>query len=77
MGGAQPLAATMTGAAILCIEVDPSRIRAPARDAYLDEVADSLEDGVARVRARLPTGRPLSVAWRATRPRSSRNWPKA
>src|SRR5580704_5190576 len=27
MGGAQPLAATMVGAAILCIEVDESRIR--------------------------------------------------
>ena len=33
MGGAQPLAATMAGAAILCIEVDPERIRAAARDA--------------------------------------------
>ena len=33
MGGAQPLAATMAGAAILCIEVDPTRIAAPARDA--------------------------------------------
>ena len=33
MGGAQPLAATMAGAAILCIEVDPSRIAAQARDA--------------------------------------------
>src|SRR4051794_30416895 len=27
MGGAQPLAGTMAGAAILCVEVDPSRIR--------------------------------------------------
>ena len=27
MGGAQPLAATMAGAAILCVEVDASRIR--------------------------------------------------
>ncbi len=26
MGGAQPLAATMAGAAILCVEVDPARI---------------------------------------------------
>ena len=33
MGGAQPLAATMAGAAILCVEVDASRIRAPSRDA--------------------------------------------
>ena len=33
MGGAQPLAATMAGAAILCVEVDPSRIERRARDA--------------------------------------------
>ena len=33
MGGAQPLAATMAGAAILCVEVDPVADRAPARDA--------------------------------------------
>ena len=33
MGGAQPLAATMAGAAILCVEVDPARHRAAARDA--------------------------------------------
>ena len=31
MGGAQPLAATMAGAAILCIEVDPSRIERRSR----------------------------------------------
>ena len=32
MGGAQPLAATMAGAAILCVEVDPSRIERRLRD---------------------------------------------
>ena len=32
MGGAQPLAATMSGAAILCVEVDPSTDPAAARD---------------------------------------------
>ena len=62
MGGAQPLAATMTGAAILCIEVDPTRIERRVETRYLDEVADSLEDGVARVREAAATGRPLSVA---------------
>ena len=51
MGGAQPLAATMAGAAILCVEVDPARIQRRLETRYLDEVADSLEDGVARVRA--------------------------
>ena len=37
MGGAQPLAATMAGAAILCIEVDPDRIRRRIETRYLDE----------------------------------------
>ena len=62
MGGAQPLAATMAGAAILCVEVDPARIQRRLETRYLDEVADSLEDGVARVRAAAREGRPLSVA---------------
>ena len=59
MGGAQPLAATMAGAAILCIEVDPSRIQRRLETRYLDEVADTLEDGVARVRAAAAEGRAL------------------
>ena len=33
MGGAQPLAVTMNDGVALCVEVDPQRIRAPARDA--------------------------------------------
>ena len=61
MGGAQPLAATMAGAAVLCVEVDPSRIERRLRTRYLDEVADSLADAVARVRAAAARGRPLSV----------------
>ena len=51
MGGAQPLAASMAGAASLCIEVDPSRIQRRLETRYLDEVASSLDDGLARVRA--------------------------
>jgi urocanate hydratase len=61
MGGAQPLAATMAGAAILCIEVDPSRIERRLETRYLDEVADSLDDALARVRAAASAGRALSV----------------
>jgi urocanate hydratase len=62
MGGAQPLAATMAGAAILCIEVDPQRIRRRLETRYLDETADSLDDALARVRAAADERRPLSVA---------------
>jgi urocanate hydratase len=61
MGGAQPLAATMTGAAILCIEIDPARIQRRIETRYLDEAADSLDDALARVRAAAHEGRALSV----------------
>ena len=61
MGGAQPLAATMTGAAILCIEVDPARIQRRIETRYLDEAADSLDDALARVRGAAADGRALSV----------------
>src|SRR6187401_3582751 len=61
MGGAQPLAATMAGAAILCVEVDPSRIERRLETRYLDEVAESLDDALARIRAAADRGEPLSV----------------
>ena len=61
MGGAQPLAATLAGAATLCIEVDASRIRRRLETRYLDESTDSLDDAVARVREAAGEGRPLSV----------------
>jgi len=61
MGGAQPLAATMAGAAILCVEVDPERVERRLRTRYLDEAADSLDDALARVRAAAGEGRALSV----------------
>jgi urocanate hydratase len=61
MGGAQPLAATLAGAAILCVEVDPERIRRRLDTRYLDEAGDSLDDALARVRAAAAEGRPLSV----------------
>jgi urocanate hydratase len=61
MGGAQPLAGTMCGAAILCVEVDPSRIERRLGTRYLDEVADSLDDALARIRAAASERRALSV----------------
>jgi urocanate hydratase len=61
MGGAQPLAATMAGAAILCVEVDPSRIERRLETRYLDEAADSLDDALGRVQAAAAEGRALSV----------------
>ena len=61
MGGAQPLAATLTGAAILCIEVDPARIERRLETRYLDEATESLDDALARVRDAAREGRALSV----------------
>jgi urocanate hydratase len=61
MGGAQPLAATLAGAAILCIEVDPERIRRRLETRYLDEASESLEDALERVQAAASEGRALSV----------------
>ena len=74
MGGAQPLAATMAGAAILCVEVDPSRIERRLETRYLDEVADSLDDALGRVRAAARRGVRSPSACSATRQRCSPSW---
>ena len=65
MGGAQPLAATLAGAAILCIEVDQRSIDRRLETRYLDEQAESLEDALDRVRRAAAARRPLSVALEA------------
>jgi urocanate hydratase len=61
MGGAQPLAATLAGAAILCIEVDPARIRRRVETGYLDRTTESLDEALALLRAAASDGRALSV----------------
>ena len=61
MGGAQPLAATMQGAAILAFDVDDARIDKRLETGYLDEKASSLEEGLARVERARAEGRALSV----------------
>src|ERR671921_206946 len=48
IGGAQPLAVTMNGAAALVIEVDPQRIERRLATGYVDERARSLEAALAR-----------------------------
>ncbi|HEX9727570.1 MAG TPA: urocanate hydratase [Gemmatimonadales bacterium] len=61
MGGAQPLAATMCGAAFLGIEVDEARIRRRLETRYLDVLAGSLDEALDRVTAARDAGEPLSV----------------
>src|SRR5207247_10182740 len=61
MGGAQPLAGTLAGAAILCIEVDPERIRRRLETRYLDEATEDLGEALGRIRAAAREGQALSV----------------
>ena len=61
MGGAQPLAAKMAGAAILCIEVDPARIRRRLETGYLDRASESIDEALGLVREATEERRPLSV----------------
>ncbi|WP_430647554.1 urocanate hydratase [Agromyces sp. GXS1127] len=49
MGGAQPLAVTMNGGAVLIVDVDESRLRRRVEHGYLDEVAADLDAAIARV----------------------------
>jgi urocanate hydratase len=61
MGGAQPLAASLTGAASLNVEVDPHRVARRLETRYLDEVAADIDDAVARVRKAADEGVGLSI----------------
>ncbi|MDE2489448.1 MAG: urocanate hydratase [Elusimicrobia bacterium] len=61
MGGAQPLAATMNGAAFLGIEVDPSRLRFRLKTRYLDCVEENLDRALERVLRAKERGEALSV----------------
>ncbi|WP_447004205.1 urocanate hydratase [Saccharothrix isguenensis] len=61
MGGAQPLAVTMNEGVALCVEVDPQRARRRVETRYLDEIADDIDDAIARVLKAKSEGRALSV----------------
>jgi urocanate hydratase len=65
MGGAQPLAVTLNGGAVLCVEVDRHRIDRRLETRYLDELADDLDDAVERVTRARDERRPLSVGLEA------------
>src|SRR5260370_20304543 len=63
MGGAQPLAAAMAGAAALVVEVDPQRIARRLATKYLDEATESLDEALDRVTgwARACVGRSIGL----------------
>ena len=62
MGGAQPLAATMEGAAMLAFDVDESRIDKRIATGYCDVKAATFDEGLALVEAARSERRALSVA---------------
>ena len=61
MGGAQPLAATMNGAAFLGVEVDPTRLRFRLKTRYIDCIEENLDKALERVQRAQEKGEPLSV----------------
>ena len=61
MGGAQPLAATMCGAAFLGVEIDEHRIKRRIETRYLDKMTHDLDEALAWIEEATSEGKALSV----------------
>ncbi|MFI6628694.1 urocanate hydratase [Nonomuraea fuscirosea] len=61
MGGAQPLAVTMNGGVVICVECDPSRIQRRLDHGYLDVRADDLAHALRLATEARDARRPLSI----------------
>ncbi|HEX3928914.1 MAG TPA: urocanate hydratase [Gemmatimonadales bacterium] len=61
MGGAQPLAVSLAGGVSICVEIDAHRIERRIETRYLDEVATSLDDAIARATKAKSERRALSI----------------
>ena len=61
MGGAQPLAVTMNGGVVICVECDQSRISRRIEFGYLDEQAQDTDNAVRRATVARDKGQPLSI----------------
>jgi urocanate hydratase len=61
MGGAQPLAATMNGAAFLCVEVDAKRIERRIESGYCDRMTRDLDEALTILRDAMAGKQALSV----------------
>ena len=61
MGGAQPLAATMNGAAFLGIDVDPERIKRRVKTGYCDVMVNSLDEALRILKNAVRKGEATSV----------------
>ncbi|GAA1823014.1 urocanate hydratase [Nesterenkonia flava] len=63
MGGAQPLAVTLNGGAVLIVDVSEGRLKRRQSKRYLDEVETDLETALAKVIAAKNDKRALSVGY--------------
>ena len=61
MGGAQPLAGRMAGAAILCIDIDPVRAEKRKDIGYLEHVAPDLDTALAMINQAVKEKRATSI----------------
>ena len=61
MGGAQPLAVTMNGGAVIVVDVDPGRLERRVSQRYLDEWTADIDVALERALAAKRDGRALSV----------------
>ncbi|MEE8436838.1 MAG: urocanate hydratase [Candidatus Neomarinimicrobiota bacterium] len=61
MGAAQPLAVTMNNGAVLCIEIDPRRLKRRLETKFLDLTAGSLTEALSLIRNAVSKKVPLSV----------------
>ncbi|MBP1857494.1 urocanate hydratase [Rhizobium herbae] len=61
MGGAQPLAGRMAGAAILCIDIDPVRAEKRRDIGYLEHVAPDLDTALAMINEAVKEKRATSI----------------
>jgi len=61
MGGAQPLAAAMCGAAFIGIEVDPARAKRRVEQGYLDLLAPSLDEALREAQRSMERGEGRSI----------------
>ncbi|MCF3642549.1 urocanate hydratase [Rhizobium sp. TRM95111] len=61
MGGAQPLAGRMAGAAILCVDIDPARAAARKAVGYLEHVAPDLDTALSMIEAAVKEKRATSI----------------
>src|SRR5271156_6738928 len=61
MGGAQPLAVTMNGGVVICVDCDQSRITRRIEGGYLDEQAKDIDDAIAKATAAKNKAEPKSI----------------